>query len=531
MINWKRFTGVPRRARHRQDGWGPRTWWCRLFGQAPPCSWCHGGPLLGNNPRNDLERVQDHVSCPAGQACLMANITSDCNIYVCYTCLAQTLHVRMAKATQRTVVSWTIKFPNLPTCHRRRREWYDTLLGGTGTVLGVSNTIDGEVTRTVLSTTGQYTSRALHQVGEWLPNGIGTQLSNVNLWTHQYNWQLTMFNETYRSLMNLTQIANWTACNMQMLHARIQKERFITGVYTGNYHQWRNTWNISQKLWLQLFPEQTVCNNTQCKGYWYQYNVTQVKTVCRYEVLPVISIHGYHYLHVSGEWFKAATNTTYDTDLCDKTDQGMVCTLQMGHANLCLSDSQVTLCDWSVETPRDMLWQVGPQYLCVATMRQHPQLPSAPFVGCLNDVHLWHWNNQTYYLTNYSQESRLSAVQWEVLRHPWTVSLDRFKCALDRSTELKDLIQRHRYNVTRLWVSTLIAGDEVKHVARLVQQSSAHHWWDILSGMSVTARKTILPPLFILAGCLIILTLCNVFTCLYVRRAKRQLERIIFNQR
>lgn len=89
-------------------------------------------------------------------------------------------------------------------------------------------------------------------------------------------------------------------------------------------------------------------------------------------MLPVITKDGYYTLHVSGEWFDAKTNITYDMKLCDQTDQEVVCILQTGHVNPCLTDSMVALCDWTHEPSRDMLWQVGPHTLCVATIHSHP---------------------------------------------------------------------------------------------------------------------------------------------------------------
>ncbi|XP_034038757.1 uncharacterized protein LOC117521545 [Thalassophryne amazonica] len=307
----------------------------------------------------------------------------------------------LAQATVKTKVYWQITFPNILTCRRRRRAWYDTLLGGTGTVLGVSNTVDNEVTRTMLSNTGQYSSQVLHQIGEWLPTALVGQLQNADLWQKSFQWQMKLWNETYDSLKNLSHISNWTACAMQTIHAEALKERFQRIVTAGNYYDWRRIWNITDTLWLKLHPEFTQCNETVCTGHWTQYNVTQPKVVCKYQVLPVITTNGYWFLHMDGEWLEPKTNTTFDTKMCDITDKGMTCVLQTGYANPCLTDSEVVLCDWTRETPREM-WQIGPHTLCVATMTENSQVPSVPYTGCLNNVHLWHWGNRTYRLTNYS---------------------------------------------------------------------------------------------------------------------------------
>ncbi|XP_061668389.1 uncharacterized protein LOC133496610 [Syngnathoides biaculeatus] len=299
---------------------------------------------------------------------------------------------------------------------------------------------------------------------------------------------------------------------------------------TGNYHEWRRVWNIGSKLWLQLHSERTKCNSTYCAGYWTQCNVSTVKTICKYQVLPVITTTGFWFLHLDGEWMDVGTNTTYEMKMCDETDRGMACTLQQGHSHPCLTDSEAVLCDRTREPRREMLWQIGPHALCVATMQNNSQVPSVPFVGCLYNVHLWHWGNQTYRLTNYSVSNRLTQVQWDVLKNPWNISLERFKCALEQSTEVQKIIQSHTSNISKLMVSTLVASGRVQHAAKIVQQSSAHHWWDIFSGISVTAWRTLVPPLILLVILIVLLSLCNLLTCIYVRRIRAEVEWVIMQR-
>lgn len=78
-------------------------------------------------------------------------------------------------------------------------------------------------------------------------------------------------------------------------------------------------------------------------------------------------------------------------------------------------------------------------------------------------------------------------------------------------------------------VSTLLTRERVLHAARMVQVESAHHWWDIFTGTSVTARTTFVPPLLALVGIIAMLTLCNICTCIYVKRVKRDITRTIYN--
>lgn len=47
-------------------------------------------------------------------------------------------------AAPRRLIHFNISFPILPECNRRRRAWYNTLLGGLGTEVGITNSIDLE---------------------------------------------------------------------------------------------------------------------------------------------------------------------------------------------------------------------------------------------------------------------------------------------------------------------------------------------------------------------------------------------------
>ncbi|XP_035992703.1 uncharacterized protein LOC118563103 [Fundulus heteroclitus] len=329
----------------------------------------------------------------------------------------------------------------------------------------------------MLLNTGQHASRAVHQVGLWMPTVVTSQEETAKIFLKELNWQIKMWNMTAEVLTNISVALNWMVCNVQMMHAHIQQERFKRVVTTGNFHEWRQLWNISSKSWLQLEPQKTYCNATMCEGHWTQIDVINSTTVCHYYILPVVTVQGYWFLKLDGDWFGPQTNYTHDLDLCETADKGMVCMLQQGDLNPCLTGDEV-LCDWTHEPARE-------------TIKSHPQLPQVPFVGCF-DVYIWSWNNVTYQLTNF------------------TISLDWFKCALNQSTELNCLVKSHRSNISSLKVSTFMAQGQVLHAAKLIEQSSAHHWWDIFNGMSVTARNYVVPPLLLLIIVIIVLTSCNV---------------------
>uniref|UniRef100_A0A3Q3AS80 Uncharacterized protein n=1 Tax=Kryptolebias marmoratus TaxID=37003 RepID=A0A3Q3AS80_KRYMA len=301
-------------------------------------------------------------------------------------------------------------------------------------------------------------------------------------------------------LRNVSEAVNWTTCTLQVLNIGLQTEQFQRMVTTNNINGWRTMWNITKDLWFLPQADRIVCNDSMCSDHWKQFNVSKVTTVCRYFVLPVITSTGFWFLKIQGDWFDPQTNQTYDLSLCETADKGMVCKLQQGHVNPCLTKDTV-LCDWTHEPSRS-----------------HPQLPTVPFTGCLHNK-----------LTNYTTGTCLTAVQWQLLQVPWSVSLDRFKCALNDSKILQDLINSHQSNVCSLKVSTLLTAGKVLHAAKLIEQSSAHHWWEIFSGMSPTAKRYVVPPLKLLKMCIALLTLCNVLTCLYVRKVKREISQCIYN--
>ncbi|XP_041849451.1 uncharacterized protein LOC121645122 [Melanotaenia boesemani] len=386
----------------------------------------------------------------------------------------------------------------------------------------------GEITWTMLPNTGNKTSQAVHRLGNWMPVPIGPQKETAIILQQQLKWQTRLFNDTADVLINVTKAIDATVCGLQVIYSRLQEERFVRVITTPNPNEWRRLFDISDASWLQIKPEQTRCNMTMCTVSWIQWNVTQVITICKFQVLPLIVHNKYMFLRTYGEWFSPQTNHTYDLKDCETTDRGQACLLSKGYRDPCFT-GDTALCEWYIEPASDMLWQVGPNTLCVATTHNHTQLPTVPFSGCLKGLHLWHWHNVTYRLTNFTTESHLTAVQWKVLHLPWRISLERFQSALSRSRDLKDIMSSHSQNVTRALVTTLVNREQVLHAAKMVEMDSAHHWWDIFSGMSVTARTYVAPPLLILVAILCVLTLCNVLTCLYIRRIKQRLSRTIYH--
>lgn len=284
---------------------------------------------------------------------------------------------------------------------------------------------------------------------------------------------------------------NWTTCSLQYLHALQQKESMVRLLTVNNHDQWRRHWNISSNLWLHLYADKTKCNDTMCSGKWVQYNVFDVVTVCYYHVLPVILQGAYWTLQLQGDWLDPKTNDTYDLHDCDLMDRGAVCSLRSSYSNPCLS---------------------------------------TPYSGCLTNVHIWEWDNVTFLLMHYSSEAHYDSWQWKLLNKAQIgISLDRFRGALNRSTELQRIIRDHQHNLTQLHVTTVLLSGKITSIAQRVRETSGWHWYDIFMGWSPKAKTILAPPLILLVTVICLLTLCNLYTCWYVRRAHGNLRRILLN--
>ncbi|XP_051776479.1 uncharacterized protein LOC127526132 [Erpetoichthys calabaricus] len=196
----------------------------------------------------------------------------------------------VSMTAKRTKVTWQVTFPLLPQCKRAKRAWYDTFLGGVGTTLGTLNTVDNEITANKLENVGRHTHKVADQMARWLPQSMVSHQQTVNWEQHASDWIIMASNDT--RWLNVSTFMNWTVCTFNILQAQIQKNNMQMALRTNNMQTWQDIWNISSSLWLMIKPEYTRCNDTICNGYWFQYNVTTMITLCRYHILPVVA-HGH----------------------------------------------------------------------------------------------------------------------------------------------------------------------------------------------------------------------------------------------
>lgn len=113
---------------------------------------------------------------------------------------------RMGIAYQETLVRFKVTFPPIPECKggRTKRDWIDKILGGSGTLIGLSNTIDNQILSSKLGQTGKYTAHALDKQAKWMPHVTNEMKHTMKLWKAQCNFDIRMWNESSDVLNNAT---------------------------------------------------------------------------------------------------------------------------------------------------------------------------------------------------------------------------------------------------------------------------------------------------------------------------------------
>ncbi|XP_068957051.1 uncharacterized protein [Petaurus breviceps papuanus] len=121
----------------------------------------------------------------------------------------------------KIVFHYNVTFPPLANCVRKKRAWYDTLLGGVGTGLGVVNSVDLEALASRLRSAGQDVSQALTVNVQWLPTTI---LPHQNTLRYQGQF-LQVFNDStlvnLDLMKNISMLFNWSKCSLQNLYTLI----------------------------------------------------------------------------------------------------------------------------------------------------------------------------------------------------------------------------------------------------------------------------------------------------------------------
>ena len=84
----------------------------------------------------------------------------------------------VAKIRQKHMLFFNISFPATPPCEVKRA-WYDTLLRGAGTGLGLLNSVDLETLKSKVGTAGFDVAQAIKIQAEWMPTTFNPQIQNL----------------------------------------------------------------------------------------------------------------------------------------------------------------------------------------------------------------------------------------------------------------------------------------------------------------------------------------------------------------
>nr|XP_033785967.1 uncharacterized protein LOC117353767 isoform X1 [Geotrypetes seraphini]XP_033785968.1 uncharacterized protein LOC117353767 isoform X1 [Geotrypetes seraphini] len=300
-----------------------------------------------------------------------------------------------------------------------------------------------------------------------------------------------------------------------------QKNVFQTQLLTANEQVWRTVFSdiIRAGHWLQIPSSGIRCEETLCQGYFTIYNVTKQSIMCKYIVMPLLigSAPNQHFWTPTfyGQVIDMH-NRTHDLTFCDNTLSGKVCKLQSAVYEPCLLQNTVNKCEWTIMpiTYRYMV-EIAPQVVCVVT--DQPVIPgmAVPFSGCIHNISVLHWENDTFILTSDVDKDVAiiwNSTKWDVPN--WDVNLTRFKNILTQSTKIQSAIQYLNQSIMAHQLTTTIAADSIVTIGSGIADATSHHWWDIFLGYSPSAKTTldwIIHPLLIVVILVIILSIWNCY--------------------
>lgn len=232
-------------------------------------------------------------------------------------------------------VTFNITTPNVFTCNpnspnRKKKAWYDTLLGGTGTTLGVLNGNDLEIVRNKLAAAGKDSVDALHILGDWSPTLLMPQLAQLNL----DKSMVTQLGDLTVLTGDLTKgLANWTMCAVRFLWMSQLRDMLETRLTSPDTRQLRFLFKIPVDYWVMSFPQDTVCHTKiftkissfYCVGHYKvfvprDYGVTMCKLFTLPIPLPDIITNTVAWWRpkYDGSCIAVGSNNTYSLADCQK---------------------------------------------------------------------------------------------------------------------------------------------------------------------------------------------------------------------
>ncbi|XP_044143676.1 uncharacterized protein LOC122933012 [Bufo gargarizans] len=291
---------------------------------------------------------------------------------------------------------------------------------------------------------------------------------------------------------------------------------------TGNEEVWRTVFNsfVREKHWLDTKAPKIRCNDTSCTGKLVYYNVTKSNIMCKFVVLPMLKgPEGNQHFWVPTFYGQVidSNNSTHDLTFCDDTLEGKICKLQSAVYEPCLLQNTVNKCEWAI-MPTSYRWmvEVAPQVICVVTDRQVVPKMRVPFAGCIHNITVIQWENETFMLNPDNELSTKVLWQDTALEVPnWDLNLTRLKAI----TNLNRSITGHK-------LFTTVVSDKIVKVGSAIADATSHHWWDIFMGYSPSARTTmdwVVHPLLVVMIVVIVLCIWNCYVAYGICCKKRKM--------
>lgn len=140
----------------------------------------------------------------------------------------------MGTHAQKTVLTAYVIFPPNNRRCRTKRAWYDTLMGGYGTLMGTLNSFDVETLANRMHNAGSKINDALTLQAQWMPTIFGPAKISAGIDTLM-NQLISASNDFALGFnTNVTKFVNWTICTLQTIYEQQQKSNVQTMLMTGN---------------------------------------------------------------------------------------------------------------------------------------------------------------------------------------------------------------------------------------------------------------------------------------------------------
>lgn len=211
----------------------------------------------------------------------------------------------------------------------------------------------------------------------------------------------------------------------------------------------------------------------------------------------------------------------------------MVCGRSSPVYEPCLLNYQTSICRLQ-RTPvneSNRFIEIGPQHTCIITSSNYTMSAlnrSAPFSGCIKNIKLLKWDNDTYLFEPDAEKVFSSIYKVSNLTDttPFVISLDPLREVLEQSEILRQYIETLEHTLQNNFISTVIDKGRLVHLSSQIQHYITPQWYDIFNGMSPTATSIfswLFSPMVIIILTLMILTVTNI--CIY-RRIQKKIKRI-----